>query len=56
MITCEALPDSAADSILGELTQEVPQWKDYVPDWGFPIISEAEVPPCGKERICSKKG
>ena len=51
-----AVADQWPDSILGELTQEVPQWKDVVTDWGFPLIVESEAPPCGKERICSKKG
>ena len=42
--------------MLGELTAEFPNWKDILPQNGFPIISSDEIPPCGKNPLCPRAG
>ena len=43
-------------SLLGELTEELEDWRTRLPAFGWPLIPEAEVPKCGKKRTCTRKG
>jgi len=43
-------------SLLGELTEELPGWQEILPHYGYPPLSPEEIPSCGKQRVCSRKG
>jgi hypothetical protein len=42
--------------MLGEMTQEIKGWQDILPQIGYPPLPADEIPPCGKKRVCTKKG